>query len=74
MVNEVSKRYAVSVFADWRDFIAYEMARRVREAAGKPDVPEGVDAAFVYSLNEMHHNVMVALALLGLYVMCEKAL
>lgn len=63
-----------SVFADWRDFLAYETARRAREAAGEEGVPEGVDAAFVCVLDEMHHDVVVALAPLGLHIMCEKPL
>ncbi|KAI0171954.1 NAD(P)-binding protein [Hypoxylon sp. FL1284] len=63
-----------SSFADWRDFIAWEQRRREREAAGEPDVPEGVDAAFVCVRDEMHRDVVVALAPLGLHVMCEKPL
>ncbi|KAI1776763.1 NAD(P)-binding protein [Hypoxylon cercidicola] len=63
-----------SSFADWRDFVAWELRRREREAAGDPDVPEGVDAAFVCVRDEMHHDVVVALAPLHLHVMCEKPL
>lgn len=60
-------------FADWRDFLAYETRRRERAAAGD-DVPPGVDAAFICVLDEMHRDVVVGLAPLGLHVMCEKPL
>ncbi|KAL7628333.1 hypothetical protein AAE478_002534 [Parahypoxylon ruwenzoriense] len=63
-----------SSFADWRDFIEWEVQRREREAAGDVNVPEGVDAAFVCVRDEMHHDVVVALAPLGLHIMCEKPL
>ncbi|KAI1763604.1 NAD(P)-binding protein [Hypoxylon sp. FL1150] len=63
-----------SSFADWRDFVAWERRRREREAAGDPHVPEGVDAAFVCVRDEMHHDVVVALAPLNLHIMCEKPL
>ncbi|XXG98641.1 hypothetical protein Hte_004967 [Hypoxylon texense] len=63
-----------SSFAGWRDFVAWEVRRRAREAAGDPGVPEGVDAAFVCVRDEMHHDVVVALAPLNLHVMCEKPL
>ncbi|KAF3062414.1 hypothetical protein GL218_03834 [Daldinia childiae] len=63
-----------SSFNDWRDFVEWEVRRREREAAGDNDVPEGVDAAFVCVRDEMHHDVVVALAPLGLHIMCEKPL
>ncbi|KAF2995744.1 hypothetical protein E8E14_001639 [Neopestalotiopsis sp. 37M] len=62
-----------SLFADWKDFVAYETERRQREKSGET-VPEGVDAAFVCVLDEMHHDVVVGLAPLGLHIMCEKPL
>ncbi|KAI1863061.1 hypothetical protein JX265_009107 [Neoarthrinium moseri] len=62
-----------SLFADWRDFIAWETKRREKERAGET-VSEGVDAVFVCVLDEMHHDVVVGLAPLGLHVMCEKPL
>lgn len=62
-----------ALFADWKDFVTWETSRREREKAGE-DVPEGVDAAFVCVLDEMHHEVVVGLAPLGLHVMCEKPL
>ncbi|KAK8018846.1 oxidoreductase family protein [Apiospora marii] len=62
-----------SLFADWHDFLDWEMTRREREKAGEA-VPEGVDAVFVCVLDEMHHDVVVGLAPLGLHIMCEKPL
>lgn len=64
-----------AVFTDWREFIAYETSRRVRVNGGGKDVPPGVDAVFVCVLDEMHREVVVALAKLGgLHIMCEKPL
>jgi hypothetical protein len=62
-----------SSFADWRDFVTWETDRRKREKAGEA-VPEGVDAVFVCVLDEMHRDVVVGLAPLGLHIMCEKPL
>lgn len=43
--------------------------------AGEADVPAGVDGVFVCVLDEMHRDVVVALAELGgLHIMCEKPL
>ncbi|KAJ4169545.1 hypothetical protein NW754_016573 [Fusarium falciforme] len=61
-------------FLDWRDFLKYEQDRRRRAAAGEENVPEGVDGAFVCVLDEMHREVVVGLAPLGLHIMCEKPL
>lgn len=63
-------------FASWTDFIRYEKERRRRAAAGEKGVPEGVDGVFVCVLDEMHREVVVALAteLGGLHIMCEKPL
>ncbi|KAK4183314.1 1,5-anhydro-D-fructose reductase [Podospora australis] len=64
-----------TAFTDWRDFITYERDRRARAQAGEDGVPSGVDAAFVCVLDEMHHDVVIALAQLGgLHIMCEKPL
>ncbi|KAK4131998.1 NAD(P)-binding protein [Trichocladium antarcticum] len=64
-----------AVFTDWREFIAYEASRRARVNGGEKDVPPGVDAVFVCVLDEMHREVVVALAKLGgLHIMCEKPL
>ncbi|KAH7328893.1 hypothetical protein B0I35DRAFT_473551 [Stachybotrys elegans] len=61
-------------FNDWRDFLDYEVDRRRRAAAGEPNVPPGVDGAFICVLDEMHRDVVVGLAPLGLHIMCEKPL
>ncbi|KAK4032683.1 hypothetical protein C8A01DRAFT_40877 [Parachaetomium inaequale] len=64
-----------AAFADWRDFITYETRRRARVESGGKDLPPGVDAVFVCVLDEMHREVVVALASLGgLHIMCEKPL
>ncbi|TDZ53525.1 putative oxidoreductase YjhC [Colletotrichum trifolii] len=60
-------------FSDWTEFVTYETQRRERGAAGET-VPPGVDAVFVCVLDEMHRDVVVGLAPLGLHVMCEKPL
>lgn len=61
-------------FPHWKDFFKYEQDRRRRVAAGEKDVPQGVDGAFVCVLDEMHRDVIIALAPLGLHLMCEKPL
>ncbi|KAK8172217.1 streptomycin biosynthesis protein StrI [Phyllosticta citrichinensis] len=61
-------------FSDWRDFVAWEEQRRLRVDAGEQGWAEGVDAAFVCVLDEMHREVVEGLAPLGLHVMCEKPL
>ncbi|KAI1809463.1 NAD(P)-binding protein [Poronia punctata] len=60
-------------FKDWTEFLTWETARREREKAGEA-VPPGVDAAFVCVRDEMHYDVVMALAPLGLHIMCEKPL
>lgn len=62
-------------FESWTDFITYEKDRRKRAASGEANVPQGVDGVFVCVLDEMHREVVVALAGLGgLHIMCEKPL
>ncbi|KAI1275234.1 NAD(P)-binding protein [Xylaria sp. FL0933] len=60
-------------FRDWREFVAWETNRRKRHEAGET-VPDGVDAAFICVRDEMHHDAILALAPLGLHIMCEKPL
>lgn len=60
-------------FEDWRQFLTYEHDRRARDASGE-DVPEGIDAVLICVLDEMHKEVIVGLAPLGLHIMCEKPL
>ncbi|KAI1120888.1 NAD(P)-binding protein [Nemania abortiva] len=60
-------------FRDWREYVSWETNRRERQKSGEA-VPEGVDAAFICVRDEMHHDVIMALAPLGLHIMCEKPL
>ncbi len=60
-------------FISWRDFLAYETDRRSCAQRGKK-VLAGVDAVFVCVQDEMHREVVVGLAPLGLHIMCEKPL
>ncbi|KAF2973478.1 hypothetical protein GQX73_g32 [Xylaria multiplex] len=60
-------------FRDWKEFVAWEINRRKQQEAGEV-VPEGVDAAFICVRDEMHHDVIMALAPLELHIMCEKPL
>ncbi|KAK2591142.1 hypothetical protein QQS21_011180 [Conoideocrella luteorostrata] len=61
-------------FASWTEFVDYEKARRQRVDAGEKNVPLGVDGAFVCVLDDMHREVVIALAGLDLHIMCEKPL
>ncbi|KAF4124097.1 Oxidoreductase family, NAD-binding Rossmann fold [Geosmithia morbida] len=61
-------------FDNWDQFVKYELDRRQRVVAGEPNVPDGVDGAFVCVLDEMHRDAVIALAPLGLHIMCEKPL
>ncbi|KAM0330085.1 hypothetical protein ACHAQA_004256 [Verticillium albo-atrum] len=60
-------------FPDWNAFLAYETARRAAAAAGE-SVPPGVDGVLICVLDEMHREVIMALAPLGLHTLCEKPL
>lgn len=60
-------------FEDWRQFAAWEQERRERAAAGH-EVPPGVDGIFICVQDQMHKDVVLALAPLGLHMMCEKPL
>lgn len=53
--------------------MAWELERRQRKENGE-SVPEGVDAVFVCLQDQMHKEVVVGLAPLGLHIMCEKPL
>jgi predicted dehydrogenase len=60
-------------FSDWKDWLAWETDRRRRQADGKV-VPDGVDGAFVCTLDESHVEIMCAIAPLNLHILCEKPL
>ncbi|PMD40945.1 NAD(P)-binding protein [Hyaloscypha variabilis F] len=65
-------------FADWADFVKYEVNRRERVKSGEIKEGDaefkGVEAVFVTVLDELHVPVVKALAPLGLHIMCEKPL
>ncbi|EGY21886.1 hypothetical protein VD0002_g4308 [Verticillium dahliae] len=60
-------------FPDWNAFLTYETARRAAASAGD-SVPPGVDGVLICVLDEMHREVIMALAPLGLHTLCEKPL
>ena len=60
-------------FEGWAQWVGYEVVRRGRERAGER-VERGVDAVMVCVLDEMHVEVLCAVAPLGLHVLCEKPL
>ncbi|KAK5633116.1 hypothetical protein RRF57_008830 [Xylaria bambusicola] len=62
-----------SSFRNWKEFVAWETDRQKRQNAGEA-VPKGVDAVFICVRDEMHHDVILGLAPLGLHIMCEKPL
>lgn len=61
------------VFETWQEFLNYELDRRKRKQK-RESVPEGVDGAFVCVLDEMHAEIITALAPLHLHIMSEKPL
>lgn len=60
-------------FETWKDFIRYEQHRRQRIEKGQ-SVAAGVDGVFVCTLDDMHAEIIAALASLDLHIMCEKPL
>jgi predicted dehydrogenase len=60
-------------FEGWKEFLKFEVERREKAGRGE-EVPEGVDAVFICTLDEQHVEVIVGLAELELHVMCEKPL
>ncbi|KAK0312243.1 hypothetical protein LTR91_007980 [Friedmanniomyces endolithicus] len=61
-------------FEDWKDFVSYEQSRRKDASAADTITPPGVDGVFVCIRDELHCQVVTALAPLGLHIMCEKPL
>ena len=61
------------VFETWQEFLKCEADRRYRKQRGE-SVPEGVDGVFVCVLDEMHAEIITALAPLNLHIMSEKPL
>ena len=60
-------------FETWQEFLNYEVDRRYRQQRGE-SVLEGVDGVFVCVLDEMHAEIITALAPLNLHIMSEKPL
>lgn len=60
-------------FENWEDFLRYENTRRSKAAAGVK-VEEGIDAAFICTLDEQHAEIITALAPLNLHILSEKPL
>lgn len=60
-------------FESYRDFVDYERERQKDESDGRA-VDAGPDGVFVCVRDEMHTEVVTALAPLGLHIMCEKPL
>ncbi|KAI9802996.1 MAG: hypothetical protein M1825_002229 [Sarcosagium campestre] len=60
-------------FSAWQDWIAWERQRRKEEDGGGVVLP-GVDAVFVCTLDEMHAEIITALAPFNLHIMSEKPL
>lgn len=61
------------IFETWQKFLVYELDRRSRKQKGEC-VPDGVAGVFVCVLDEMHAEVITALAPLHLHIMSEKPL
>lgn len=60
-------------FADWKDFLDWELRRRGRASLGER-VPEGFDGVFICVQDSLHKDVVIGLAPLGIHIMCEKPL
>ena len=60
-------------FDDYQSFLRYETIRRRREVSGERVLP-GFDAVFVCTLDEMHVEIITAIAPFGLHIMSEKPL
>lgn len=56
-------------FTDWKGWVEYEVERR-KEGDGSGE--RGVDAVFVCVLDELHEEVVVGIAGLGVHICCEK--
>jgi predicted dehydrogenase len=62
-------------FGDWREFVAWESERRMKERDGMgKGEGEGVDAVFICVQDQMHKEVVLGLAPLGVHILCEKPL
>lgn len=64
-------------FKDWKDWLEWETQRRkkIKDGdVGVENVSPGVDGVFICTLDEMHLEILKAIAPLNLHIMCEKPL
>ena len=61
------------LFDLWQDYVNFEKARQEHVKRGDP-VGESMDGVFICVLDEMHADIITALAPLGLNIMSEKPL
>lgn len=68
-----AKPLAHQEFSTWQALIEHETQRHQNEVAGE-HVPPGIDGAFICVRDELHTEVVTALAPLEWHLMCEKPL
>ncbi|OAX83789.1 hypothetical protein ACJ72_01845 [Emergomyces africanus] len=63
-------------FADWKEWLHWEKLRREKVASGNVEREQarGVDGVFICTLDEMHMEILLAVAPLNLHILCEKPL
>ncbi|RMJ27782.1 hypothetical protein PHISP_01355 [Aspergillus sp. HF37] len=61
-------------FADWKDWLQWEVRRRENASSSSADDPAGVDGVLVCTLDETHAEILHAIAPLQLHILCEKPL
>lgn len=61
------------IFSAWQDYVRFERCRQ-DQVLHKEDAGPAMDGVFVCVLDEMHAEVIIALAPLGLNIMSEKPL
>ncbi|PGG96129.1 hypothetical protein GX51_07966 [Blastomyces parvus] len=57
-------------FVGWKEWLQWEKSRR----AGERGQATGVDGVFICTLDEMHVEILLAIAPLNLHILCEKPL
>lgn len=62
------------LYVTWQQFVNFELDRRRKEVGNGQDVSGAVDGVFVCVLDEMHAEIITALAPMGLHIMSEKPL
>lgn len=61
-------------FADWKEWLQWEKSRRETVCSGDGEQATGVDGVFICTLDEMHVEILLAIAPLNLHMLCEKPL